>query len=222
MTTPEEVTLAVIAKAPVAGRVKTRLCPPCSSEQAAALAAAALSDTMQAVAAAHVGRRALVLDGTPGDWFDPDFEVIAQRGDGLDERLAAAVEDVGAPLLIVGMDTPQLDAALLDGAISALCATEVDAVLGRATDGGYWTIGLRSTRPDALVGVPMSRTTTHDEQLRRLELLGLRTVALGELCDVDTFDDALEVAAVAPHGRFATAVEAVRRSSGSSVSPPTA
>lgn len=59
--------LAVIAKAPVAGRVKTRLCPPCTPQQAAALAGAALQDTLAAVAATPAHRRVLVLDGEPDD-----------------------------------------------------------------------------------------------------------------------------------------------------------
>ena len=61
--TPDDVTLAVIAKAPVPGRVKTRLCPPCTHEQAAAIAEAALRDTLDALRAARAGRHAVVLDG---------------------------------------------------------------------------------------------------------------------------------------------------------------
>ena len=100
--------IAVIAKAPVAGRSKTRLTPPCTPEQAAALASAALADTLAAVAATPGARRVLVLDGAPGPWLRPGFEVLAQRGAGLAERLAAAFADIGEPALVVGMDTPQL------------------------------------------------------------------------------------------------------------------
>ena len=81
------VTLAVIAKAPVAGRVKTRLCPPCTPQQAAALAEAALRDTLAAMAAVgetaagRTVRRAIVLDGAPGAWHR-DERIVAQRGDG--------------------------------------------------------------------------------------------------------------------------------------------
>jgi len=88
--------LVVIAKAPLPGRSKTRLCPPCTPHEAAALAEAALRDTLAAVLAAPVrARRVLVLDGEPGRWLPAGIEVIAQRGDGLGARLAAAFADVG-------------------------------------------------------------------------------------------------------------------------------
>src|SRR4051794_33949116 len=88
--------LIVIAKAPVAGRVKTRLCPPCTPDQAAGLARAALQDTLDAADRSTLaGRRVVVLDGDPGRWLPAGFEVIAQRGDGLAERLAAPLRGVG-------------------------------------------------------------------------------------------------------------------------------
>ena len=105
--------LIVIAKAPIPGLVKTRLCPPCTPVEAAGLAEAALADTLARVLETPVDRRVVVLDGQPGDWLPDGFEIFAQRGDGLDERLAAAFADVGGPALIVGMDTPQLTSALL-------------------------------------------------------------------------------------------------------------
>lgn len=206
MSRPAAVTLAVIAKAPVAGRVKTRLCPPCTPRQAAELAEAALRDTLAAMAEAAdlAGRevtRAVVLDGAPGAWID-DEHVIAQRGAGLDERLAAAFEDLGGgPALIVGMDTPQLTGALL---VEALVALERhDAVLGPATDGGYWGIGLRRADARALVGVPMSVEHTLTAQRARLAELGLDVVDADTLVDVDTIEDAAHVAAVAPGTSFA-------------------
>ncbi|NEA25616.1 glycosyltransferase, partial [Actinomadura bangladeshensis] len=82
--------LIVIAKEPVPGRVKTRLTPAYTPCEAAALAEASLHDTLTAVAAAPAGRRTLALDGAPGPWLPGGFTVIAQRGTGLDERLAAA------------------------------------------------------------------------------------------------------------------------------------
>ena len=105
--------LVVIAKAPVAGRSKTRLTPPCTPDEAALLARAALQDTLDAVAATPAARRVCVLEGEPGDWLPEGFEVIAQRGDGLDERLAHAFADVGEPAVLIGMDTPQVTPELL-------------------------------------------------------------------------------------------------------------
>jgi hypothetical protein len=101
-------TLLVIAKAPVPGRVKSRLVPPYTHAQAAALAEAALIDTLHGVLAAPARRRVLVLDGSPGPWLPAGFDVMEQAGGGLDERLAAAFDAVAGPALIVGMDrTPE-------------------------------------------------------------------------------------------------------------------
>jgi rSAM/selenodomain-associated transferase 1 len=196
--------LVVMAKEPLPGRVKTRLCPPLDHAQAAALATAALADTLQAVAATRTAsRRVLVLDGAPGPWLPPGFEVIAQRGAGLAERLANATRDVGEALLVVGMDTPQLTPELLGGALAQLAEPAVDAVLGPTVDGGYWTLGLTDPDPRVFDEVPMSGADTGAAQLARLTALGLRTARLAQLRDVDTIEDAAAVAALAPSTRFA-------------------
>ena len=97
----------MIAKEPVAGRVKTRLCPPCTPEQAARLARAALEDTLAACDRAAGGaRRVLVLDGRPGAWLPPGWDVLPQRGGDLAERLAAAFEDAAAPRSSSGWTRP--------------------------------------------------------------------------------------------------------------------
>ena len=203
----EQVHLLVLAKAPVAGRVKTRLCPPFTPHQAAQLADAALRDTLAAVAATPAVCRTVVLDGAPGDWLPEGFAVLRQRGDGLDERLAAAYDDAWtlrpAPLLLVGMDTPQLTPALLTAAAAQLLADGTDAVLGLAGDGGWWALGLR--RPDAslLLGVPMSTDRTGAAQGARLAAAGLSVTLLPLLTDVDDADAARSVAAQSPGSRFA-------------------
>jgi rSAM/selenodomain-associated transferase 1 len=199
-------TLVVLAKAPRAGRSKTRLCPPCTPAEAAALARAALADTLEAVLATPASRRVLVLDGPAGDWLPAGFDVLPQRGGGLDERLAHAFADVGEPALLVGMDTPQLAAADLERGLACLAAPGTDAVLGPAPDGGYWAIGLRSADPRAFLGVPMSTAQTGEAQLARLRGLGLRVALLPALRDVDRIADARAVAALAPTGRFARAL----------------
>jgi uncharacterized protein len=214
-----EVALVVIAKAPVPGRSKTRLCPPCTPEQAAALAAAALRDTLQAVAATPARRRILALDGEPDGWLPPGFELHAQRGAGLGQRLGHALQAADGPALVVGMDTPQLSPAQLREAASRLIAPGVDAVLGPAHDGGYWTIGLRRPDAAAFTGVPMSSPSTCAVQRRRLDELGLRTAALRALRDVDTIEDAAAVADEDPQTRFAAAF---RRLSGAETPQPTA
>jgi uncharacterized protein len=204
MTLP--VQLLVLAKAPVAGRVKTRLCPPLAPAQAADVAAAAIADTLDAVRATNVSRRVLVVDG---DLDAPGFDRLEQRGAGLDERLAAAFDDVDPllPALLVGMDTPQVTAALLTAAVHELLAG--DAVLGPAVDGGWWALGLREPDGGLLRGVPTSRDDTGERQLARLRAAGRTVHLLPTLTDVDTADDALAVAAEAPHGRFAAVVTAL-------------
>ncbi|WP_037498182.1 TIGR04282 family arsenosugar biosynthesis glycosyltransferase [Solirubrobacter soli] len=199
--------LIVIAKAPVPGRVKTRLCPPCTPLEAALLARAALLDTLAAAARSRAGRRVLALDGAPGSWVPTGFEVIAQRGEGLAERLAAAFADVGGPAFLVGMDTPQLTPELLDEGLDAVAVG--DSAFGVALDGGYWGIGLRRPDPAVFAGVPMSTARTGAVQRAQMALLGLRPRTLPPLLDVDTFQDALAVAADAPGTRFAAEVAAV-------------
>ena len=196
--------LVVIAKVPVPGRSKTRLCPPCSPEQAAALAGAALSDTLAAVAAVPgTRRRLLVLDGSSDGWVPPGFEIHPQRAGGLAERLAGAFAAAGGPALLVGMDTPQLRPEQLDRALRELERPDVDAVLGRGPDGGYWTIGLREPDEGVFAGVPMSVPETGALQRVRLDELGLRVAELEPLRDVDTIADARAVAAERPDTRFA-------------------
>ncbi len=208
----------VLAKAPAPGRTKTRCTPPCTPDQAAALAAAALADTLATVRATPARRRVLVLDGQPGPWLTPGFEVLPQRGDGLDERLDAAMSDAfgargNAPAVLIGMDTPQVTVTMLNDA-ARLLADGVDAVMGPAADGGYWAIGLRQPAPDAFVGVAMSTCSTGLEQHRRLQQLGLGVELLAELRDVDTWADAVAVASAVPGSGFASAVERISRQLG--------
>lgn len=201
--------LLVLAKAPWPGRAKTRLSPPCTPAQAARLAGAALTDTLSAVAATPASRRVLVLDGVlegTGVAVPPGYEILPQRGGGLDERLEAAFADAadGGPALLVGMDTPQLSPQLLSRATGLLLQPGVGAVLGGAPDGGWWAAGLRRARPGAFFGVPMSTAGTCAAQRQRLEGMGLVVRDLPSLRDVDHYDDALAVAADCAAGsRFA-------------------
>jgi uncharacterized protein len=214
------VALIVIAKAPVPGRVKTRLSPPCSEAQAASLAAAALRDTLKAVARTRAHKRVLAFDecgiaDAAARWRPPGFSLIRQRGDGLGQRLAAAFADVGGPALLVGMDTPQLTPALLADGLRALAAPGgAEAVLGPSLDGGYWSIGLREPNPEVFESVPMSSDQTLIAQRERLAQLHLSVHEQPPLLDVDTFDDARSVASLAPHSAFAATLALVERELG--------
>ncbi|MEU9582359.1 TIGR04282 family arsenosugar biosynthesis glycosyltransferase [Streptomyces werraensis] len=195
MTAPE-VTLLVIAKEPRPGRVKTRLTPPFTPDEAAALAEAALADTLDAVARTPARRRVLVLDGAPGPWLPAGVEVVPQCAGGLDERLAGAFAGCDGPALLIGMDTPQVTPELL-----TVDFADCDAWFGPAVDGGFWALGLADPDPHLLRGVPMSTPRTGTAQRRRLD--GLRVRDLPLLRDVDTARDAAAVADAAPDGRFA-------------------
>ena len=192
-----------MAKAPVAGRVKTRLCPPCTPAEAAAIAEAALADTLEAVASCGVeaGRRFVALDGEPGPWLQPGFDVFRQCDGPFDRRLAHAWSVAGGPGVQIGMDTPQVTARDLDGALGALDGA--GAVLGHAADGGWWAIGLHRPHPLVFFGVPMSRDDTGRHQEARLRALGLSVRLLPELVDVDHVSDLAHVAEVAPWTRTA-------------------
>ena len=203
--------LVVIAKEPIPGQIKTRLCPPCTPEQAADIAEAGLADTLAAVASTPASRRVVALEGRPGPWLPDGFDVVSQRGGGLGNRLFGAFEDCfhvsEEPVVLIGMDTPQVRPPQLL-AVQTLLESTADAVVGLAPDGGYWVIGLRHLHPGAFAGVPMGEDDTGSAQLTRLEECGYRVALTEELRDVDRAEDALAIAGQVPGSRFAVAVAA--------------
>lgn len=209
--TPGPTTLLVLAKEPVPGRVKTRLTPPFTPDEAAELAAASLADTLRQVRTLPARRRVLVLEGRPGPWLPPGIEVRPQCAGGLDERIAAAFAECAGPALLIGMDTPQLTAAHLAPALSPDGWDGCDAWFGPAEDGGFWALGLAEPRPDLIRGVPMSLPHTGGTQRARLTDAGLTVGDLPELRDVDEAADARHVAEAAPHGEFAATLARLTR-----------
>lgn len=204
MTAPGHV--LVLAKSPAPGQVKTRLCPPCSPEEAAEVATAALADTLDAVAACHADRKIVALDGAPGPWLPPGFEVYPQRGTTFAQRLAHAWADAGAPGIQIGMDTPQVSAARLDRLVAALAGPTDRAVLGRAVDGGWWVIGWGDPGLDpasVFDGLPTSTPHAGAWQAQRLRTLGYHLYDAGEERDIDTAADLVAVAEAAPETRTA-------------------
>ncbi|UKA60695.1 TIGR04282 family arsenosugar biosynthesis glycosyltransferase [Arthrobacter sp. FW306-2-2C-D06B] len=210
-----KLTVAVIAKQCVPGRVKTRLTPPLIPEQAAALAQTSLSQTLETVRSLPAARRLLVFEGTPQPGDAAGFEVFAQGAGSLDERLAAICALADGPLLILGMDTPQLCrdqlAPLLADWATPAPAPHRGAWFGSASDGGFWALGLH--RPDGglLRGVEMSTPQTGAQQLDRLARAGVDVGLLPVLTDVDYFADALAAAQQCIGTPFARAVERLRR-----------
>lgn len=204
--------LLVVAKEPVPGRVKTRLCPPCDPEGAAAIAEAALRDTLEHALASHADRVVLALDGAPAEWCPPGVEVIGQGDGDFATRLARAWGRVPRPTLQIGMDTPQLGPEDLDAVMLSLAEPGVDAVLGPAFDGGWWGLGLCGRPASAewvFAGIAVSGRDTGACQLDRLRVLGLRVGLLPTHRDADTWGDACAVAAAAPSTHFAGAVREV-------------
>jgi glycosyltransferase A (GT-A) superfamily protein (DUF2064 family) len=198
--------ILVLAKQPVAGRVKTRLCPPCTPDQAAHIAAEAIEDTLDAVDGAQADARTIVLDGQLR--LRPYWTHVGQTTGGLDVRLAHAFRATALPdtaSLLIGMDTPQVTGDALNAAWDAL--SDADAAFGPAADGGWWALALRDPLDaHALLGIPTSRSDTGLRTLEALRLRGLRVAMLPELRDVDTAADAWEIASAYPGGRFAAAV----------------
>lgn len=194
-------TVVLLAKEPVPGRVKTRLQARFSAQQAARLATAAIADTAAAIRALAV-RPVIAYDGRPGGWLPGGFRPVAQSPGDLSQRIESALRSADSdPVLLVGMDTPQLGTALAQ-AVEESADADADAVVGLTDDGGYWLIGLRRYVPGVVEGVPMSTATTGLDQVARLRSLGLRVRLLPGLRDVDTPADAAAVATAYPSLRF--------------------
>jgi uncharacterized protein len=221
---PRSPVALVVAKAPVAGRVKTRLGATVGMEAAAEVAAASLLDTLAACAAAFgTGRCHLALEGDLDEAVRgaeiraalAGWSVHPQRGAGLAQRLLHAHLDAhaaaGAPTVQVGMDTPQLSAESLTLVASSIRSAD-DAVLGPASDGGWWLLAVAGPHLlEHLAEVPMSTERTGRETERALERAGARVEHTDALTDVDDETDADLVASQAPQTRFATTWAALRR-----------
>ena len=204
----------VVAKAPVPGRVKTRLGAEVGEAAAAELAAAALLDTLEAaLCCGRAGPLPPRAGRRPRRWRpqcassatrSPGGPSTRRRGDDFGERLAHAHAAVGpGPVVQVGMDTPQLTAGPARAVAGGL--DDHDAVLAPAEDGGWWVLALRDP---AAPGALRRRADVHPHDVRRhpRRARGRRPRVAGaeELTDVDTLADAQLVARAAPGTRFAT------------------
>jgi rSAM/selenodomain-associated transferase 1 len=186
--------LAVIAKRPLPGQVKTRLAPAFGAVGAARAAAAMLADTLATVRAVEADRwlcfaparaRAAMAALAPG------FGLLAQPGGGLGARLAACLDGLLAAgagrVAIVGADTPHLPPATCAAAFALL--EEVDVVLGPALDGGYYLVAAKAPAPELFAGVPMGTDRVLAATIGRAEAAGLTVGLLPALRDLDTPDD---------------------------------
>jgi len=182
--------LIVIAKAPVPGLSKTRLCPPCTPVQAAAVAEAALADTLAATWTSRrpAGARPRWAGG-PGCRGHQGGPTAGRRAGRADRRCLRGLRRPGP---VDRHGHPAGDARLLRRCVDALMAPGIDAALGPALDGGWWAAGLR--RP---IAVPSRRPMSTGQTLRPAAPasrgLGLQFAELPTLSDVDVWEDALSV-----------------------------
>ena len=178
--------IVVFAKAPVPGRVKTRLIPALGAEGAAALAGAMLAGTIEEALATGL---AVELCGEPdaAEWHEPRSGLgLTAQGEGdLGERLARAAQRVGGDdrILLIGADCPELDRRRLAAAAEAL--ERHDAVIHPTHDGGYALLGLKRFDRSIFEGIDWSTARVADQTVARIEALGW-TLRVGEMLrDVD-------------------------------------
>jgi rSAM/selenodomain-associated transferase 1 len=192
------VALAVMAKVPVAGEVKTRLCPPLSLQQAAELARCFLLDRLDQVRGLEAVD-ALVAFAPPERTEEmrrlvpAGTRLVAQRGDDLGARLDALLSGLLAEgyqgVMAVDADSPTLPSAFLRDAASQLLGGDADVVVGPAEDGGYYLIGLRRPTPALFRDIPWSTASVLDTTCARARALGLRLRRLPTWFDVDRGED---------------------------------
>ena len=195
--------VVVFAKAPIPGRVKTRMIPPFTPEQAAGLYTAMLADVLDSTAefAARRGLEAVLAIDPPemcGEMArraPPGYRVVVQRGPGLAARMAWAVAELAAAgldgVLLRGSDSPALDPQTLDASLDALA--DFDLCLCPDLDGGYSLVGLRRPVP-GLFDHPMSTQRVLEDTLANAARLGLRPKLLPARFDLDTAADLAHLA----------------------------
>ncbi len=189
--------LAIMAKLPHAGKVKTRLSPPLNPEQAAALNAAFLKDTV-----ACLEEVSLALPATPVVSFTPRGEeagfqgvipshivLIPQRGNSFGERLRYTADDLLAvgfgAVCLIDSDSPTVPAGAYAEAVQRLLAETDCAVLGPSDDGGYYLLGLNSVPPRLFEGIAWSTEIVADQTRQRAGEIGMPMYSLPTWFDVD-------------------------------------
>ncbi len=199
--------IAVFARRPEPGRVKTRLSPALPAELACQLYAAMLEDTFETVRHAQADSRTVFWADVPDEDRSPaGFFWHAQKGAELGARLADAFDTVlveGAHAVAVGSDCPGLSAAILERALAAL--DRADLVLGPATDGGYWLIGLRRPAPSLFKDMEWSTDSVFSQTLARAAEAGLSVETLPLLDDLDTPADLARLVSAVARGDLTAA-----------------
>jgi hypothetical protein len=187
--------LAIMTKAPRAGEVKTRLCPPLTPDEAAGLNQSFLRDISEAISRAGaevLGVGCYTPLGTEAIYHDllpANFRLIPQRYDQLSARLIAATADLFAlgfaAVCLINSDSPTVPAATFAEAANILINATTDVVLGPADDGGYYLIGMNQPYPDIFSDIAWSTSRVLEQTLQRANDLGLRIHLLPPGQDVD-------------------------------------
>ena len=189
--------LAVMIKAPRAGAVKTRLVPPLTPEEAAALSVCFLRDTTANIAeVASTGVAEGVAVYTPvgaetvfAELLPPSFSLLAQRGESFGDRLFHAAEDLSAvgyqSFCLIDSDSPTLPRALIEMAVAALARPGDRVVLGAAQDGGYYLIGLKRPHRRLFTDVEWSTAKVLRQTIERAAEIELEAELLPAWYDVD-------------------------------------
>lgn len=182
----------ILAKAPVPGRVKTRLIPALGAMGAAEVAREMLGRTLEIALSAGLGDVELCMDPAPGDpdWMGfalPSGLSVSPQGEGdLGARMARAVQRriEAGPVVLIGTDCVDMSVSLLAEAAKAL--QDFDAVINPCVDGGYALLGLRRFDASLFEGVAWSTSSVFDQTRAAMDALGWR-VRVGQVVrDVDT------------------------------------
>ncbi len=187
-----------MAKAPVAGTVKTRLVPPLTSTQAAEVCRALLSDQFDHLRNFAGAERYLFY--TPADaekslseLAGTDYIYLAQSGDDLGARMHQAFVDLSRlghrNIVLIGSDLPALPLTILEQAFRPLAHAEPRVVLGPSADGGYYLVGMHRPTPEIFVNMTWSHDRVFADTTARLDALNLSYDVLPAWFDVDVADD---------------------------------
>jgi rSAM/selenodomain-associated transferase 1 len=186
--------LAIMAKAPRPGKVKTRLAPPLTLEQSAALNICFLRDTAANIDAVE-GAAGLICYTPVGDeeafdgLFPVGFSLIPQRGDGFGERLLLAAQDILAcgygAVCLIDSDSPTMPHTALQAAVGLLAQPGERVVLGGSDDGGYYLIGMKQAHAAVFDRITWSTASVYAETLERAAEAGLTLMELPVWYDVD-------------------------------------
>jgi uncharacterized protein len=182
----------IVAKAPIPGRSKTRLVPPLTGNQAAALQEALLLDTLEACRAEAPDTALLHADPSEAPILErlvgPDVPLVLQEGRGLGDalRLGMARGLTGGPTALVSSDIPGLPPSSLSRAFTLLEEGRCDVVLGPALDGGYWLIAMQEPSDAPFQAIPWSTPAACAVTVQQCEEAGLEVAMLDPWRDVDT------------------------------------